>query len=204
MAARRVAFAVFAGVLVVGSASAKTAPSAATEPPTTSTATDQKPASDRVGTAFPLAAYVQLICTTEGIGVAAAPPTQSTGEIRLIVRTENAKTGSGRWWVHQAPDAAHTDTFAAFVHDQKSCPYGCPMVRDDAGQPQLWSPRVAALTDIAEGETLMIAVIANDGADSAGGDGDGGYDIKASTFEGPAPLIFEKGRCTRSEAPDRS
>lgn len=129
---------------------------------------------------------LQLTCKTEAFGVATAPPIQSKGEVVLELKLTDQTAGTGEWRVLSfSPE--HKEAFASQLQQTKMCKSGCLLRQAPSDQNnflELWAPKPMTVDKLGKKDRLTIIVIEKKT-----------LSLKASMFEGPAPLGFEEGKC---------
>ncbi len=126
---------------------------------------------------------VSLTCETSAVILDAEPFKASQGNVSIEVKLDDtaAPDGLGRWKVTSNGEK-HASSFGATA--PKSCNPDCPLTQGKDGTIQLWSPKPMALTQISDGETLVLISINKTS-----------LELKASSFRDKQLAALERGEC---------
>lgn len=126
---------------------------------------------------------IELSCATKSVVVAANAANATNGELKLSLLLKDA-TGTppaGSWRIVAVAEQ-HAGSLGK--RDAKSCAEACPLTVAADGNIQLWSPAPKAITQLADGEMLLLAVVKAKT-----------LELRATTFKGQAIEALEEGKC---------
>lgn len=133
---------------------------------------------------------IKLTCNTLALGVGVSPPKQSKGQVVISLDIDEDNPSQSTWQVTAIGDK-HGESFAHYLKKSNICKDRCPAQKskktgDKAGW-LLWAPAAKSIDKLGEQELLVIIALSQKD-----------FEFKGSTFEGPAPLVFEKGNCEKT------
>lgn len=126
---------------------------------------------------------VELTCETKSVVVASNAANATTGELKLslVLKDVASKPPAGAWRIVAVSDQ-HLGSLGK--REAKACAEACPLTVGADGNIELWSPAPKSITELKEGEMLLLAVVK---AKS--------LDLRATTFSGKEIEALEEGSC---------
>ncbi|OYW52687.1 MAG: hypothetical protein B7Z29_18535 [Hyphomicrobium sp. 12-62-95] len=126
---------------------------------------------------------VELMCRTKSVVVKTDAANATTGELKfsLVLKNEATKPPSGAWRIVSVADA-HAGSLGH--REAKVCAEACPLTVGADGNIELWSPAPKSITELKEGEMLLLAVVKSKT-----------LDLRATTFSGKEIEALEEGSC---------
>ena len=126
---------------------------------------------------------IEITCSTKSVVVAANAANATTGELKLslLLKDAAAKPPSGAWRI-AAVSEQHEGSLGK--REAKACAEACPLTIGADGNIELWSPAPKGITQLADGELLLLAVVKSKS-----------LDLRATTFNGKQIEALEEGTC---------
>jgi hypothetical protein len=126
---------------------------------------------------------VELACRSKSVVVKTDAANATTGELKisLVLKDAATKPPSGVWRIVSVTDA-HAGSLGH--REAKVCSEACPLTVGADGNIELWSPAPKSITELKEGEMLLLAVVKSKS-----------LDLRATTFSGKEIEALEEGRC---------
>jgi hypothetical protein len=126
---------------------------------------------------------IEIVCATKSVVVKTDAANATTGELKLslLLKDETAKPPSGAWRIVSVSEQ-HAGSLGK--REAKACAEACPLSIGADGNIELWSPAPKGLTQLADGEMLLLAVVKP-----------ATLDLRATTFSGKEIESLEEGTC---------
>ncbi len=125
----------------------------------------------------------EITCATKSVVVKTNAANATTGELRLslLLKDGAAKPPSGAWRIVLVSEQ-HAGSLGK--REAKTCAEACPLTVGADGNVELWSPAPKGITQLADGEMLLLAVVKP-----------ATLDLRATTFSGKEIESLEEGTC---------
>lgn len=126
---------------------------------------------------------VEISCATKSVVVAANAANATTGELKLslLLKDVASKPPAGAWRIASVSEQ-HVGSLGK--REAKTCAEACPLTVGADGNIELWSPAPKSITQLADGEMLLLAVVKSKT-----------LDLRATTFNGKEIEALEEGTC---------
>lgn len=138
---------------------------------------------ERSALTLDVAKPVEITCATKSVVVKADAANATTGELKLslLLKDAAAKPARGAWRI-AAVGEQHVGSLGK--REAKTCAEACPLTVGADGNIELWSPAPKSITQLADGEMLLLAVVKSKT-----------LDLRATTFSGKEIEALEEGTC---------
>lgn len=126
---------------------------------------------------------IELTCSTKSIVVKTNAANATTGELKLtlLLKNETVKPATGAWRIASVAEQ-HIGSLGK--REAATCAEACPLTVAVDGNIELWSPAPKVITELADGELLLLAVVKVKT-----------LDLRATTFSGKEIESLEEGSC---------
>ncbi len=126
---------------------------------------------------------IEITCATKSVVVKANAANATTGELKLslLLKDGAVKPPSGAWRIASVTEQ-HIGSLGK--REAKTCAEACPLTVAADGNIELWSPARKGITQLADGEMLLVAVV---NAKT--------LNLRATTFSGKEIESLEEGHC---------